>query len=102
MKNPLKDNIIFSSDTIKIRGALTQMTVVSLLKELSNHLPKNKDIEVDFSEITACDSASLAFLIAVLREARHKKSTLRFTHLPSQIHQLIKVSGLNFLPIVDE
>ena len=72
------------------------------LERCKMFLPSNQDIEVDLSAIGRCDSASLALLTALLREAKTKKLNMRFTHIPKQMLQIGRVSGLdNILPLAE-
>lgn len=85
-----------------VAGDLTQETVMSALSTCSKLLPSKAKIEVDFSGIKKCDSASLAFLTALLREGKAKETQLLFTHLPVQMLQIGRVSGLeHILPLAE-
>ncbi len=90
------DNILY------ITGDLTQDTVMSALEQCCKLLVPRTHMDIDFSAITRCDSASVAFLTALLREGKGKEVQLRFSHLPEQMLQISRVSGLeNILPLAE-
>lgn len=63
-------------------------------------LPSNQDILINLSGVTGCDSSSLAFLTALMRESKKRRTQLKFCDMPSQMLQIGRVSGLdNVLPI---
>lgn len=75
---------------------------MSALEQCSKLLTSNTEFEVNFSAIARCDSASLAFLTALLRMGKAKTIRFRFSHLPTQMLQIGKVSGLeNILPLAE-
>ncbi len=75
---------------------------MSALERCNVLLPSNRDIQVDLSAISRCDSASLAFLTALLREGKTKKLNIRFINMPNQMLQIGMVSGLDhILPLAE-
>lgn len=92
--------IRFDNTALIIEGALTQQTVVEALNQSIKQLPTNTVIQVNFEGVTHSDSASLAFLMALLREAKKKSVRLQFVELPKQMLELARVSGvLSVLPM---
>lgn len=51
-------------------------------------------IHVDLSQIKRVDSACLALLLALSREAIHKGKSLHFANIPDKMLALAKVSGV--------
>ncbi|MBS0286206.1 MAG: STAS domain-containing protein [Proteobacteria bacterium] len=94
--------VSIKDDNLIISGELTQDTVMSALAQCQKLLPRGKEIEVNLSAVIRCDSASLAFLTALIRESNAKQSKLRFTNLPKQMLQIGRVSGLDsILPLAE-
>jgi len=54
-------------------------------------------LEVDCGGVTASDSAGLAVLLDWLAIARHAGHTLRYTHLPSGLTALARISEVDEL-----
>ncbi len=85
-----------------ITGDLTQDTVMSALAQSIKLLARDSHYKVNLSAVGRCDSASLAFLTALMREGKSKGTQLQFNHLPMQMLQIGKVSGLiDILPIAE-
>lgn len=81
----------------EIRGLLTFTTVPDLLPHSASWLGKDGPVTVDLQQVTRADSAGLALMIEWLRQARAGNTELLFTHIPSQLATLIRVSGLQDL-----
>lgn len=93
-------NIVLNSNELRIQGALAQETVVEAICKCEALLPSNKTMNVNFSTVSYCDSASLAFMTALLRLGKERNMTLTYIQVPQQIIDLAKVSGLDkILPI---
>lgn len=56
-----------------------------------------KIITVDLSRIETVDSAGLALMIEWIKYARSQRLALNFNHIPQQMHNLAKLSGLDDL-----
>lgn len=82
----LEDQIL----TWRLTGELTLTTVPSLLSELAKQtlFPQ----VVDLGEVTHSDSAGVALLIELIRQARDR--TLTFHHVPAQILSIATVCGV--------
>jgi anti-anti-sigma factor len=94
--------VTLQNNELVITGPLTQNTVQALLEKSKALLPINGKFYVNLAQVERCDSASLAFLTSLLREAKKKQTQLTFVHLPKLMYQLGRVSGLtNLLPLED-
>lgn len=106
MKNLYSEKDItvsFRNNEIAISGPLTQDTVSAALLQSESLLPHEQAITLNLAGVNACDSSSLAFVTALLRASKIKKSSLSLTHLPKEMLDLATVSGLNsFLPLKDK
>lgn len=102
MKNlPDNNTVKLEGNTLFLKGPFVKATVMALWKEVKPLL-KGQVQNIDLSEISQCDTASLAFLVAVLRETRDKASAVRFIHMPKQMFEIAKVNGLTtLLPMSD-
>lgn len=78
-----------------VSGSLTKQTVQKVLEKCKGLLPAKKTIYVNLAKVDKCDSASLAFLTALLREGKSKQTQIFFVHLPKLMYELGRVSGLN-------
>jgi phospholipid transport system transporter-binding protein len=93
-------NITLQGSEMLISGKLTHETVMFALAKSETLMPSNKAIDVNLQAVSRCDSASLAFLTALMRLSQSKRTRLNFIHVPSQMLQIGRVSGLdNLLPI---
>lgn len=94
--------ITLQKDELLVTGDLTQDTVMGALEQCLKIMPSNQKITVNLSSVRNCDSASLAFLTALMRAARQKVTQLHFAHLPKQMIQLSRVCSLEtVLPMAD-
>lgn len=58
------------------------------------------DVSVDLGRVSRADSAGVALLIDLQRQARRQQCTIRFQHLPEQLEQILRLSELHeILPI---
>lgn len=87
-------------DQLIVQGSLTMDTVALMYQETAQLMPSNRHIQLNLQQISKSDSASLAYLTALLRCAKAKQSHLTFIHVPNQMLDLAKVSGLtSWLPL---
>lgn len=90
--------IQFNQGELTLTGALNQSTVESAFFQIIPLFEAQPKITVNLQQVTECDSASLAFLMALLREAKKRSSQLTFIHMSKQMCDLAKVSGI--LPLL--
>ena len=86
--------IILENNRAAISGILNFKTVVALREEGEKLLSQQDGLEFDFSAVTKSDSAGLALLTAWFRSAQKKKKQITCTHLPQQLRDMARVSGL--------
>lgn len=89
-------NIKLNGDsTLKISGALNVDTVVRL-RELGAQLIKTMHAPlIDLEGVTTCDSAALALLTALARDAKKEGKEARFVHVPSHLMAIARLSALD-------
>lgn len=84
-------------DSIFLKGKLTVDTVVQTLSQTKPLISYDTSLTIHFEHIENCDSAGLAFVTAILREAKRKRTNLSFANVPQQMLDLSRVSGLDRL-----
>jgi len=90
-------------DQLIVQGSLTMDTAALMYLKTANMMPSNRHIQLNLQKIKQSDSASLAYLTALLRCAKAKQTHLTFIHVPPQMLDLAKVSGLtSWLPFSQE
>ena len=80
----------------RIAGAVTVDSVGGLLRELQPYLAKGVD-KLDFSGVESVDSAALALIFSVMRQARQGGRTLACTGLPASFTTLAELYGVSDL-----
>lgn len=96
-------NLLLENSRANVSGVLNVKTITALRAKGEKLLATKDVLEFDFSAVSRSDSAGLALLIALFRAAQQKKKTITFTHLPKQLYDIAKVSGLEkILPIINE
>ncbi|MGE3318110.1 MAG: lipid asymmetry maintenance protein MlaB [Candidatus Berkiella sp.] len=103
MKNLFSEKDIevnFLDNELLIKGPLTQETVSVALSSSQPLIPSGQSFTLNLSGVNACDSASLAFVTALMRISLAKKTKIQLSHMPKEMIDLATVSGLNgFLPL---
>lgn len=86
-----------------IQGELNMQTVPALALTAQQLLAGAKgELNVDLSGVSRADSAGLVLLIELQRLARQHQFTIRFSHLPDQLSQIMHLSELHeILPILN-
>jgi phospholipid transport system transporter-binding protein len=86
-----------------IKGELNMQTVPALAVSAKQLLANAEgELNVDLSGVSRADSAGLVLLIELQRLARQQKFTIRFSHLPEQLGQIMRLSELHeILPILN-
>lgn len=88
--------------TLIIEGSLTKETVMTQWAAIQPQLAKGIYHYVDLGQVTHSDSAGLAFLLAIMREASEGPQPITFLRLPQQMLDIAKVNNvMAFLPIGD-
>lgn len=79
---------------VKLYGQLDFTTVAQLLKKPSISF-ENGPIEVDLSEITRFNSASLALLIEWMKMAKQKDLQIKYHSAPEQLMAIARAYGID-------
>lgn len=90
-----------SNQQFLISGELTMQSVPVLAETARALLAQAQgDLEVDLSGVSRADSAAIALMIDLQRQARRRNNGIRFLHLPEQLSQILHLSELHeILPI---
>jgi len=90
-----------SAHEFLISGELNMQSVPALAETARSLLAQaSGDLEIDLSGVSRADSAAIALLIDLQRQARHRNNGIRFLHLPEQLSQILRLSELHeILPI---
>jgi phospholipid transport system transporter-binding protein len=81
----------------RVKGALQFTTVRGLLDAGSAAITAGGADVIDLAGVTTSDSSGLALLIEWLSVARAAGRALRYENLPSQLHQLARLSEVEEL-----
>jgi phospholipid transport system transporter-binding protein len=83
----------------RLQGALTFDTVTGLLDRGNQLFAACPALEIDLMGVDRVDSAGLALLTEWTRSSQSLQQDIRFINMPSQMRDLLRVSGLdNVLP----
>tara|TARA_R110002110_G_scaffold121431_2_gene297192 strand:+ start:21458 stop:21754 length:297 start_codon:yes stop_codon:yes gene_type:complete len=94
----MRNNKVYQDNKkIIVDADLTRATVEQLLEQIKPLIVYDDKITVNLQKAGTCDSASLAFLVAVLREAKLKRSQIIFSQVPQKMIDLGRVSGIDGL-----
>lgn len=81
-----------SNNYIQVKGELTAATVMDALAQFVRECKALPNWTIDFTRVTRVDSAALALLIELKRNARNKNKTISFIYLPPA---LLKIASLS-------
>lgn len=92
-------SIQLNQNIINIEGELTRHTLTQITNKALTSLLQHSETIVDLQQVVKVDTAGLAWLFYLLEQAQKANCQLRFTHLPTKLNNLIKLSGVErFLP----
>jgi phospholipid transport system transporter-binding protein len=81
----------------RVNGVLHFTTVTALLRSGSESIADGRAAIIDLSGVKDSDSSGLALLVEWLSVARAERKTLRYENIPTQLHQLARLSDLEEL-----
>ncbi len=85
---------------LSVAGTLDFDSVPTLLADITQALPRTGSAVLDLAGVTGANSAALALLVAVQREAGIRGLDLGIEHLPTELATIAHVSGLDgILPL---
>jgi phospholipid transport system transporter-binding protein len=77
-----------------LSGELTFATADKVLERARAALAGEGALELDLSGVTRADSAGVALLLQLTRDARARGRSVRFTHAPAQLARLAEFFGV--------
>lgn len=86
-----------NKNQVKLYGQLNFETVAQLLNKpvINFDTPENGLIEVDLSEISRFNSASLALLIEWMKKAQQKDLQIKYHNAPEQLMNIAQAYGFH-------
>ena len=90
-------NIVNQENRLMVSGDLDFETVTALWRQSLALLARSPELQIDFTQVTAANSAGLALLIEWLKFARKNKKSIRFTHIPAQLISIADAAGIKKL-----
>jgi len=100
LKDGAPDNASFETlggERARVIGTLGFTTVTPLLPLGAHAIEQGHAALIDLSAVTGSDSAGLALLIEWLSVARGAGRALRYENIPTQLHQLARLSDVDAL-----
>lgn len=88
---------VLEGDRSRASGSLHFTTVSALLRTGTDAIDGGRAAVIDLAGITASDSSGLALLIEWLSVAKGAGRALRYDNMPSQLHQLARLSEVEEL-----
>ena len=85
-------------DTFQLAGELNLESVPDALNKFEKLLTQaGEAVLIDLQGVTRIDSGGVALLVECLRLLQLKNKTAKFSHLPEQLLEMAKLSGLEHL-----
>lgn len=78
----------------KLTGRLDMDSCGELAKTLTAALRPSQSLTLDFTEVSAADSAALALILQCQREAATLGASLELTNLPAGLDSLARLYGI--------
>ncbi len=86
-----------NGERARVNGVLHFTTVTTLLRLGSEAIANGRAAVIDLSGVKDSDSSGLALLIEWLSIARAAGKSLRYENIPTQLHQLARLSDVEEL-----
>ncbi len=79
-----------------ISGAVDLTTAPDLMRQATGFFKNaDKKIKIDLSQVTSSNSAALALMLEMLKQARKNKIELRFQNIPETMLTIAKAYGID-------
>jgi phospholipid transport system transporter-binding protein len=88
---------VLEGDRSRVSGSLHFTTVSVLLSLGTDAIDSGRAAVIDLAGVTGSDSSGLALLIEWLSVAKGAGRALRYDNIPSQLHQLARLSEVEEL-----
>lgn len=91
------------SAAFHLSGAIDFLTAPEQLRQVSSYISTfsgsgasaegNRGIAIDMSEVTVCNSAALALVLEIAKDAGNKNLKIHFNHMPETLLTIAKAYG---------
>jgi phospholipid transport system transporter-binding protein len=88
---------VLEGERSRVNGTLHFATVTALLSAGTDAIGSGRAAVIDLSGVKDSDSSGLALLIEWLSVAKAARRTLRYENIPTQLHQLARLSDVEEL-----
>lgn len=89
--------LVKNKNTATIVGSFTVEHVNSIISAGNEFIFQADNPNFDLSEVTICDSSSVATLIKWSSLTKNQNKQIRFSSIPNQMLAIMKVSGIDRL-----
>jgi phospholipid transport system transporter-binding protein len=104
LRDQVKEQALFEAvadERSRVVGSLVFSTVTGLLPSGSEAIENGRAAVIDLAGVTDGDSSGLALLIEWKSVAKYARRTLHYENVPSQLHQLARLSEVDELLTAD-
>ena len=85
-----------SKQQYNISGTVNLTTAPDLMRQAARFFKSaDKKINIDLSQVTSSNSAALALMLEMLKQARKNQIELHFEHLPETMLTIAKAYGID-------
>lgn len=91
----LNAQLSVANDVLFVEGQINFTTVTAICDKGLQLMSTMQQVIVDLQKLEFCDSSGLALCTAWMRKMRADKKSLVFINLPSFMHDLVRVHGLD-------
>jgi phospholipid transport system transporter-binding protein len=85
------------SGDYELSGNVDFASVPALLKQGYEWLGSGSQVQISLSGVTHCNSAAIGLLLEWLRQARLRKTALRFREIPASLLEIARASEVQDL-----
>jgi anti-anti-sigma factor len=85
---------LHDKNVLLLSGRLCGQTVGQLWQKGQQLIKGQTAFTVDLADVSFCDSAGLALLIELLRDAKRHNQAIHYINVPKQLLAIAKVSGV--------
>lgn len=86
---------------IQVKGELTTHTVMDALKQFERECSAHPQWVIDFTQVSKVDSAAIALMIELKRNARARNKAVSFIYVPPSLLTIARLSQVENL-LVDK
>lgn len=80
----------------KLQGEMTMQHILALRQDLLQ-FPPSSQLEIDFSQVTQVDTATVSMMFELIRKAQSANCKIQLTKLPQNLVSLLTLYGVEAL-----